>query len=444
MGTATPRPTVVGVFDSRDQAERAVDELHRAGFTDDQIGLAMRDTGTTGAMAEGPTTGETRAGADAGAGLVAGAGIGAILGALATGLIPGIGPVIAAGLLAGIVGGAVIGGAAGGLIGALVGMGVPEEEAQYYNQEFEAGRVIVTVKADGRYNEAQEILRSYGAYDIQTRGGMASTAPDRGTWGTTTETATERGTYDRDVGTAGRTLREGETMPLREEQLRTDKERVQAGEVRVGKDVVTEQREIDVPVTREEVVVERRPVTPRPADRADFTEEEREIRVPVTEERVDVEKQPMVTGEVTVGKREVAETQRVSDTVRREKPVVEREGDVPVERRGAGMAESERTITTPTTGESTTTTTWDQVMPTYRSWWEQRYGATGNWTDYEPRYRFAWERANDPEYRGRSWTEVEPMLRRNWESRYHESTWNQVKDSIREAWDRVTSGVSGR
>ena len=34
--------TIVGVFDDRLQADRAVDELRRAGFRDDQIGVAMR------------------------------------------------------------------------------------------------------------------------------------------------------------------------------------------------------------------------------------------------------------------------------------------------------------------------------------------------------------------------------------------------------------------
>ena len=34
--------TIVGVFEDRQQADRAVDDLRRAGFRDDQIGVAMR------------------------------------------------------------------------------------------------------------------------------------------------------------------------------------------------------------------------------------------------------------------------------------------------------------------------------------------------------------------------------------------------------------------
>lgn len=70
----------------------------------------------------------------------------------------------------GILGGAVIGATAGGVLGGLAGMGIPEEEAQYYSSEFQAGRHLVTVRANRGYDEAREILSRRGAYDIQTRG----------------------------------------------------------------------------------------------------------------------------------------------------------------------------------------------------------------------------------------------------------------------------------
>jgi hypothetical protein len=157
------RTTVVGVFERRQDADRAVEELHRAGFRDDDIGFAVRG----GESAEG-TTDVTPSGAGEGAtaGLLTGGVIGGLVGAAASGLIPGIGPVIAGGILASVLGGAAVGAAAGGILGALVGLGVPEEEARYYQGEFEAGRTIVTVKANGQYDKAYEILRSHGAYDV--------------------------------------------------------------------------------------------------------------------------------------------------------------------------------------------------------------------------------------------------------------------------------------
>jgi uncharacterized protein (TIGR02271 family) len=116
-------------------------------------------------------------------------------------------------------------------------------------------------------------------------------------------------------------------VELREEELRAEKERVQAGEVRLRKEVVSEQRTIEVPVTREEVVVERRPAARGQEARGSIDEGE-EIRIPVMEEEVRVEKTPVVREEVTLKKREVHDTERVSDTVRREEARIEETGDV--------------------------------------------------------------------------------------------------------------------
>jgi uncharacterized protein (TIGR02271 family) len=125
---------------------------------------------------------------------------------------------------------------------------------------------------------------------------------------------------------------EGErTLHLREEELRVNKERSRAGEVRVGKEVVEEQRTIDVPVTREEVVIERTPGDMQPDDHAVGEHAGETIRVPVSEERVDVEKVAVETEEVRVGKREVTEQRQVTDTVRREEARIDTEGDVRVQ-----------------------------------------------------------------------------------------------------------------
>ena len=144
--------------------------------------------------------------------------------------------------------------------------------------------------------------------------------------------ATEETTVSRDqTRTTGRTAdtEAGRTVQLREEQLRAQKEQVQAGEVRVGKEVVSEEQTIDVPVTHEEVVIERHRVEGgRPAS-GDIGSGE-EIRVPVQEERARAAKETVVTEEIEVGKRAVQETERVSGTVRREEARIEREGDVDV------------------------------------------------------------------------------------------------------------------
>lgn len=112
------------------------------------------------------------------------------------------------------------------------------------------------------------------------------------------------------------------------EQLSARKQSVQAGEVTLRKEVISEQKSIDVPVTHEEVVIERHAVSGRAATGADFKEET--ISVPVMDEQVTVSKTAVVTGEVSIGKRQVTETAHLSDTVRHEELRVDKAGDVKV------------------------------------------------------------------------------------------------------------------
>jgi len=327
------RSTVVGVFEDRLAADRAIEELRRAGFREDQIGAAMRHAeGTVDATVD-ETEGESHAGAGALTGALAGLGLGALAGlGVLSGVIPVIGPAIAAGTLGVILSNAAAGAGIAGLVGALIGAGVPEHEANYYQSEFEAGRTIVTVTADGRADEAMAILRRHGAYDMSTRGAAATTA-------TTARTATGTATAAGAMHAASRTAAEGDTIRTREEQLHAEKRPVEAGEVRVRKEVHTEHKTIDVPVEREEVVIERRPVhgevSAEPISANPMREGE-EIRVPVREEEVDVNKRTVVTGEVKVGKRVVQDTERVAGDVRKEEIRVERQGDVDVRNRDAG------------------------------------------------------------------------------------------------------------
>jgi uncharacterized protein (TIGR02271 family) len=124
--------------------------------------------------------------------------------------------------------------------------------------------------------------------------------------------------------------RSDETLQLREEELQARKTSVETGRVHLGKEIVEEQRTMEVPVTREEVYVERHPVDRRPADAPIDASERESIRVPVREERVEVEKQPVVYEEVGIGKRVTEETQQVSGTVRREELRTDKEGDAEI------------------------------------------------------------------------------------------------------------------
>lgn len=282
------RSTVVGVFRTREQARDAIDALKNAGFSSQDIGILMQDKGDTQEMARDTGT-------SAGTGAATGAVGGGILGGLAGWLvgvgalaIPGVGPFIAAGALGTALAGAAIGAGIGAVAGALIGMGVPEEEAKWYEGEVHGGGTLVTVRSDTRHDEARRILKDHGAYDIR----------------------------DRDAGT-------------------------------------------------------------------------------------------ITTGMGT---------------------------------RGMGTADMDTTAAYDTTrSELTGTGRWDDVSSDYRTHWQQRHGSMGGrWEEFEPSYRYGYEMSRDPRYRGRSFSEVEPELRRDWETRHRDKPWDRFVDAIRDAWEGAT------
>lgn len=115
------------------------------------------------------------------------------------------------------------------------------------------------------------------------------------------------------------------TVPVHKEELDVIKHERQAGEVRVHKDVVQEERELTVPVRRERVRVERRDVKDRPAMHASFQEET--VVVPLRAEEVEVQKRAVVDEEVIIRKDTIEEDRRVTETVRHEEVSIRGDGD---------------------------------------------------------------------------------------------------------------------
>ncbi len=156
--------TVIGVFNSRDQAEKAVSDLRNKGFENeisivakDESGGARADKNSEMFGGDSITDGTTTGGVLGG---IAGLAIGA--GALA---IPGLGPIIAAGPIAGLLSGAATGGIAGGL----TDWGIPEERGKYYEGKVKEGNIIAAVKTDdNKIDSAAGVLRNYGAQDVET------------------------------------------------------------------------------------------------------------------------------------------------------------------------------------------------------------------------------------------------------------------------------------
>ena len=130
-------------------------------------------------------------------------------------------------------------------------------------------------------------------------------------------------TYDSPVYKTQYESENSRAVRLHEEQLDIRKERVQIGELQLRKEVVEEQRTVHVPLLREEVYVERRPVIDGKFDGSPFNEDEI-IRIPITEERIEVTKRPIIVEEVIIGKRKIQETKQVQDTIRKEEARIER------------------------------------------------------------------------------------------------------------------------
>src|ERR1041385_3439938 len=196
---------------------------------------------------------------------------------------------------------------------------ISSERARFYNAGIVAGGAVVTISAQAeRLEEALDIVEDHDG-DVRTSGfedeEIASFGSSMG--GSTAADTNER------------------RIQLRGEMLRAVKQKMEKGEIRLRKDIVTENQTISVPVTREEVVVER--VSAGEAEPLSGSiGDEGEIRVPVSEERVNVGKEPVVTGEVRGRKREVQDNQQVTDTVRHEQVRVENEGAVDVKEKSTG------------------------------------------------------------------------------------------------------------
>lgn len=279
---AMTKRTIIGVFDEPALADNAVAALQQAGFRDDQIHTP---------------------GHRASSGFLAG------LKSLFTGEDASTESVA----------------------GDLTGMGISDDEARYYENEYQVGHALVAVRASGREQEAMDILRANGASTYGTRRSNVQASTSTSAASTIQTSSSTRATSSHaDQHTHGPDVDASRRMELREEQLNVNKQRVQTGEVDLRKEVVTEQQTITVPVTHEEVYIERHPVTDGIVNDTTPIGEGETISVPLTEERVNVRKETLVTGEVSIGKRAIESTQRVTDTVRHEELSIEQEGNAPI------------------------------------------------------------------------------------------------------------------
>jgi len=163
------------------EANRIVDDLRAAGFSNNDISVLLPDKGSTREFAhEKGTKAPEGAITGAGTGGVLGGALGwlAGIGALA---IPGIGPFVAAGPIMAALSGVAVGATAGGVVGTLVGMGIPEYEAKRYEGRLREGKILMSVHSEdsNQTKRAKEIFERAGAEDIATAGEESVSDKDR-------------------------------------------------------------------------------------------------------------------------------------------------------------------------------------------------------------------------------------------------------------------------
>jgi uncharacterized protein (TIGR02271 family) len=313
-------------------------------------------------------------------------------------------------------------------------VGLEDDVISLYRDRYAEGNTIVTANAGTRGDEVLGIMLQNGAEYINLSGkGQVQQSTTRSKYyqgqGYNTDYYRKLGREQRQYGyyddKLGRARNADEIkVELREESLTPVKQAVQTGEVGVHKTVREEQHEVPINLRHEEVVVERHAVD-RPADPSEIGDmREETMSVPVYEERADLQKQARVYEEVTLRKEGQEEQRTVTGTTRREELDVTQSGDVAL--RGTGT-DSVRT------GES-----WTEVMPTYRTRWEQSHRGA-RWEEAEPAYRYAYDMRNNPKYRGRSYSEIESDLRNEWKNRGEPTAWDRVSTTVRDAWNDLTT-----
>lgn len=232
---------------------------------------------------------------------------------------------------------------------------MPDEDRYAYSEGIRRGGILVTAQVeDSHTDRAMDVLEEHGAVDLDQReqswraegwpgyqageaAGYATYGQDAvlGAGGNAASGATAARSTTTGAAATGGEVRAGgeEVIPLAEEKLRVGKREVDRGRVRVRSYVVETPVEEQVTLREERVDVERR-AADRPATGGDELFRDRVVEVSETGEEAVVDKQARVREEVVVRKEADQRTETVRDTVRRTEVEVDDERS----RRGAPTA----------------------------------------------------------------------------------------------------------
>lgn len=109
-------------------------------------------------------------------------------------------------------------------------------------------------------------------------------------------------------------------IQLHEEKLDIAKKWIQTGEVNIHEEILTEEKNITIPVNRKELVIEKKG--------ADGNAEA--IRIPISEERIEIVKHPIILEDIKVFKRQYQDIKPIEETLKKEKLHIETTGDAVV------------------------------------------------------------------------------------------------------------------
>ena len=276
--------TIVAHFDSRADAQQAVDALVQAGIARTSIGILPEETGSATATSSSQRSSSTSTYDRESGG--------------------------------------------GGFWSSLGDLFVPEEDRHVYAEGMSRGGVTVSVRADdAQADDVMDLMERYGAVDLDEReqayrasGWTGYTAG--ATAGATTATSGTATTGSAGIGAAR--VRDDGVIERAEEQIRVGKRQAAGGRVRVRSYVVETPVEEQVTLRDERVHVERRPVD-RAVQPGDAVFGEKVIEATERSEEAVVSKEARVVEEIGLRKETEVEHARIQDTVRKTEVEIEDE-----------------------------------------------------------------------------------------------------------------------
>lgn len=296
--------------------------------------------------------------------------------------------------------------------------GVPDDDSHDFAKAVRQGGNIVLARSDNpqEVDEIADLMNKNEAIDLEQLRSMWSVERDR-------DQDTHYSNASTDVASAARlnkpSSRQGTGLQEAHEKLHIDKKRVATGTVRVHKRVEEEAVDEDITLRSDKIEIERRPIDP--SEEVGDTEE---IFRDETIEFTEYAEEPVVEKEVRlddeyVAKRSVEEHEEtVHDTLR--KTVVEIE---------------------PLTQGLNPKDSFDSHESTFRQHFNDHFGDDGHYDDYSPAYRYGHAFGASDEYADQSFEQVEPDLRRSYESQYGDGSFRPYREVARYAFNSTQNRV---